>query len=202
MRDKSVTAISANDVWAAGGEYNTNGTVESPVTMHYDGKKWSLVPISAVGNYGTTLVEVVGTSSKDAWAIGDSWVSSVHNNYKTLAEHWNGKKWTVVTTPDTTGPDNVFNSAVAIAQNDVWAIGDYWNGSIFQTLTEHYDGNAWSIVKSPNSGTYGDGYMRRPGFRPRAMCGPSARSTAPAARRRRSRSSGTARSGPCRRRRT
>jgi len=160
----SVTAIAANDVWAAGGEYNSSGTVESPVTMHYDGKKWSLVPVPGTGSYGTTLVEVVGTSSKDAWAIGDSWVSSVHNNYTTLAEHWNGKKWTVVTTPNTTGPDNVFNSAVAIAPNDVWAIGDYWTGSIFQTLTEHYDGKKWSIVPSPNSGTYGDGLYAAAGI--------------------------------------
>ena len=151
-----VTAIAADDVWAAGGEFNNSG-VQTPVTMHFNGKKWSIVNLPAVGQYGTTLVQIVGTSPTDAWAIGDSWTSSQHNDYATLAEHWNGKKWSVVATPNTSGIDNVFNSAVAISAKDVWAIGDYWNGSIFQTLTEHYNGAKWSIIASPNLGTGGNG---------------------------------------------
>jgi hypothetical protein len=164
----SVTAIAANDAWAAGGEFSSGG-VQSPVTMHFNGKKWSIVPITAVGAYGSTLVEVVGTSPTDAWAIGDSWTSSQHNDFTTLAEHWNGKKWVVVATPNTTGIDNVFNSGVALAPDDVWAIGDYWNGSIFQTLTEHYDGKKWSIIASLNSGTFGNGLYAAAGVSAKAV---------------------------------
>jgi hypothetical protein len=152
----AVTAIAANDVWAAGGEFTASGT-QAPATMHFNGTKWTIVPIPAVGAYGSTLVQIVGTSPTDAWAIGDSWTSSQHNDFVTLAEHWNGKKWVVVKTPNTTGIDNVFNSGVALAPDDVWAIGDYWNGSIFQTLTEHYNGKVWSIITSPNAGTFGNG---------------------------------------------
>jgi hypothetical protein len=40
----------------------------------------------------------------------------------------------------------------ALASNDVWAAGSYFNGSVYQTLVEHWDGAVWSMISSPNPG--------------------------------------------------
>ena len=59
--------------------------------------------------------------------------------FVTLTEHWNGKTWTVVPSPNANGLNNVFNAIVSITSTDAWAVGDYWTGtgSTFDTLTEH-----------------------------------------------------------------
>ena len=43
----------------------------------------------------------------------------------------------------------IIRDMAAISSNDVWAVGEYWNGSIYQTLIEHWDGTAWSVVPVP-----------------------------------------------------
>ena len=51
------------------------------------------------------------------------------------------------------GTSNYLNGVSALASNDVWAVGNYVNGSNNgQTLVEHWDGTAWSVVPSPNVG--------------------------------------------------
>ncbi len=51
------------------------------------------------------------------------------------------------------GTSNYLNGVSALATNDVWAVGNYVNGSNNgQTLVEHWDGTAWSVMPSPNVG--------------------------------------------------
>ena len=47
---------------------------------------------------------------------------------------------------------------VALAPNNVWAVGYYRVGNTEHTLIEHWDGTQWSIVPSPNGPT-GDGWL-------------------------------------------
>jgi hypothetical protein len=151
-----VAAISSKDAWAVGGSFDSSG-LNAPVTMHWNGKKWTIVTIPNVGPYGSTLTAVAPVSTNDVWAIGDTSMNPSRSSYMTLAEHWDGKKWSTVSTPNANAGDNVFNAAVAVATNDVWAIGDYYTTrNIFATLTEHWDGKSWKIVKSLNKGTAGD----------------------------------------------
>jgi hypothetical protein len=43
----------------------------------------------------------------------------------------------------------------AASSNDIWAAGNYFNGSGYsQTLIEHWDGSTWSVVPSPNPGAH------------------------------------------------
>jgi hypothetical protein len=45
----------------------------------------------------------------------------------------------------------MFSSVVALASNDVWAVGESIDGSLNETtLTEHWDGSSWTVVDSPN----------------------------------------------------
>src|SRR5262249_58628362 len=76
-------------------------------------------------------------------------------------EHWNGRNWSVVTSPNASAQNNLLAGVTAISADDVWAVGDFQTtsgaGTVFQTLTEHWNGTAWSIVASPNGAGPGAG---------------------------------------------
>jgi hypothetical protein len=56
-------------------------------------------------------------------------------------------------------PSPLFNDlygVVAVATNDVWAVGRYQASPGAQTLIEHWDGGQWTVVPGANPGTYGN----------------------------------------------
>lgn len=145
-----VAALAANDLWAVGTGYTSSGGAFA-VIEHYDGKHWTLATSPNPGQYGSQLSGVSGSSASDVWADGGTFTNP-SGTFVTLTEHWNGKAWSVVPSPNANGLNNVFNAIVSIASTDAWAVGDYWTGtgSTFDTLTEHWDGKSWKIIASPS----------------------------------------------------
>ncbi len=89
-------------------------------------------------------------SPQTAWAVG-TYVSA--GSDQTLIEHWNGKTWLRVPSPNPGGPSQPnFLSAVAVRTPSVaWAAGYCDNGGgPNRTLTEFWNGRAWTTVTSPN----------------------------------------------------
>src|SRR5262249_3963353 len=76
--------------------------------------------------------------------------------YKTLALHWNGSSWQPKSSPSPGSPNNELLGVVAVAPDDVWAVG-YANmggdGSVYQTLALHWDGLTWQVIARPDGGT-------------------------------------------------
>jgi hypothetical protein len=66
-----------------------------------------------------------------------------------LIEHWNGKSWKVVPSPNVETNDILYG-VTAISSSNVWAVGYYITPTDPQTLIEHWNGTSWSIVSSPN----------------------------------------------------
>jgi hypothetical protein len=148
---KSVTAVSANDVWAVG--YYVDSTGEYTVIEHWDGTSWSVVSSPNPGPSDNALASVAAASANDVWAVGLYEDSSL-NEYA-LVEHWNGSAWSVVPSPDP-GSGYVVNpltGVAAVSASDVWAVGSAENFDLGrQSLIERWDGGAWNIVLSPNPG--------------------------------------------------
>ena len=122
---------------------------------------WKIVssPNVGTGTYGNQLNAVAVVSASDVWAVGFSPHPSGTPQYlrQTLVEHWNGKSWSVVPSPNPAGKTwVVLNGVAAISANDVWAVGHSGDPSSIplQTLTEHWNGTSWSIIPSPSPGTY------------------------------------------------
>lgn len=115
---------------------------------------WSVVSSPNSSSSGdTNLAAVAAITTSDAWTVGST-VPSISAISATLAEHWNGSKWSMVTTPNVGSFGNVLLGVAAVASNNVWAVGSYVNSnSISQTLIEHWNGTSWSVVTSPNVGT-------------------------------------------------
>jgi hypothetical protein len=159
-----LAAISSKDIWAAGTSTDLSGANPAPLVEHWNGKTWSIVSSPNLGTYGSAFASISATAPNDVWAVGGTLTNPSGSSFVTLTEHWNGKKWSIVSSPNANSGDNLFNATVSIAPNDAWAIGDYYTGSAFNTLTEHWDGTKWSIVKSPNVGTLGDGLFGAAAF--------------------------------------
>jgi len=69
--------------------------------------------------------------------------------YKTLAEHWDGTRWSVVPTANTAMRNNTLRAVSVLAPDDVWAVGQQDDGSgNAMTLVEHWDGYRWRVDPS------------------------------------------------------
>jgi hypothetical protein len=146
-----VTAVASNDVWAVGTQQPTSLTDPHTLILHWNGAAWTIVPSpndggSTVDNH---LLAAAAVASNDVWATGFS-------GFGTLTEHWDGASWTVVPTPTIAGSEPLFlPSVVALASNDVWTVGEFFQTrrSRSRTLTEQWDGAQWNVVQSPNRGS-------------------------------------------------
>jgi hypothetical protein len=137
-----ITVLSATDVWAVG----------DSTTCHYDGSSWTEVPSPQprpqYNELSYPLEDVSGTSGKNVWAVGARVVESYYYvSFSSIAEHWNGAQWTLVTTV----PGQFLYGVEAVSPDDVWAVGT--NG--YGPLIAHFDGSEWSSVPTPEAGRGG-----------------------------------------------
>jgi hypothetical protein len=115
---------------------------------------WVVVPTPNQGSDANYLTAVSALAPGDGWAVG-SFRDQASSQFRTLAEHWNGTKWSLVDTPNRNWGYNELYDVAGSSKTDVWAVG-YDNAGAYgteRTLIEHWDGAGWSIVPSPNIGS-------------------------------------------------
>lgn len=110
---------------------------------------WQVTKSPNLGSDANSLSSVSSVTDNDVWAVGWGWNQTL-NAYRTVTEHWNGQRWSLVTSPNATNGYNLLNGIATVATNDVWAVGQAALGSTYSTLIEHWNGTSWSIVSSPN----------------------------------------------------
>jgi hypothetical protein len=95
------------------------------------------------------LYGVAATSRGNAWAVGDVRDPSVSaTGTTTLLLHWNGGKWSPVTSPKPV-PGRLTQVAAASA-TDAWAVGEIDTPHGHTTsYVLHWNGKAWSVQHSP-----------------------------------------------------
>ena len=90
---------------------------------------------------GSLLSGVAATSSCDAWAVGGDPVGS---RTEPLIEHWNGRFWRQVPSPQPGAGQSAGGTLAAVAAGsfgDAWAVG--WSATA--ALAEHWDGSSWKL---------------------------------------------------------
>lgn len=142
-----VAVVSASDIWAVGGVYNSN--TGQTLIEHWNGTRWSIEPGQNPGSSYKSLSSVSVVSASDVWAVGAFQNSG--NLGAPLIEHWNGIRWSAIESPNIGG--SALSSVAAVSANDVWAVGASNGGQQYgnQTLIERWNGTQWSVVKSPNN---------------------------------------------------
>jgi hypothetical protein len=158
---RKLAGTGGSDIWAVG---YTTSNVAKPLIEHFNGTQWQQVAAPFPG-IGGELYGVVALSPTDAWAVGLSTLSAVGNAQQsgspvqTLIEHWNGRSWQVVQSPNigtaSVYQRNVLYSVAALSATDIWTAGQFQlpDGSGSQlTLALHWDGGAWTIAPVPGVG--------------------------------------------------
>ena len=155
-----VLALAANDVWTVGSHGAPNPPSSGTQTLieHWNGTRWSVIPSpNPEQAYNQPqLNAITAISVNDVWAVG--YADDPSQNEKTLIEHWNGTRWSIVASPSPAQTRSRFLGVTAISANDVWAVGVSSTGivvtpQVTRTLIEHWNGTQWSIVASPSPGS-------------------------------------------------
>ncbi len=126
-----VAAIASDDVWAVGGAD----------IFHWDGIAWSIVPHPLPP--GSYLYNIEAVGPDDIWVVGTQPGTQLLLS-RTLTEHWDGTQWSVVDSPSVGSRVNDLRDVMAIASDNVWAVGLGGASSILWSQIIHWDGNSWS----------------------------------------------------------
>ena len=144
------------DGWAVGRRCTGRCQDQYTLIEHWNGRRWSRVPSPNVTRF-QYLEAVQAVSARDAWAVG-LYLTRRNEVIRTLIEHWNGRRWSRVASPNpSTGPAafSLLNGLTAVSARDVWAAGFYFRGDTdIRPLLLHWNGVRWAVVPSPHrSGT-------------------------------------------------
>ena len=85
----AVTALSGNDIWAAGSYLNSSGVLQT-LTEQWNGSNWNVVPSANKGAHFNELFGVSGISRTGViWAVGDYTLKNGYSGpYHTLVEFY------------------------------------------------------------------------------------------------------------------
>jgi len=137
----------------AAGEYELGGTGR-PATFveQWDGKTWKIVTSADPARSYAALEGVSCKSATSCVAVGHYVTPRNRFDFgptKTLAERWNGTKWTIVSSPN---PGTAISDLAAVScwsTTHCFAVGAQTGSSTSQTLTERWNGSIWTVVPSP-----------------------------------------------------
>lgn len=142
----AIERLGAHDVWSVGAWYRPDLSTPGTLTEHWNGKAWKIVPSPNATDGYNELYDVSGTASDDVWAVGYDNIAA-YGTERTLALHWNGRRWRIVPTPNLGSSANELESVHAFAPDDVWAVGfgDDPGGFAGRAIAVHWDGSDWQL---------------------------------------------------------
>ena len=157
----SVSADSANDVWAVGTSTDQPSLSIQTLVEHFDGTQWAVVPspnpLPKSFFNQNVLSSVKAISSSDVTAAGFILDFALQRQL-TLIEHWDGTQWSVVDSPNAStdsGALNILTGVSGFSSTDLYAVGFLENSSTSgqpKTLVEHFNGTSWSIISTSTRG--------------------------------------------------
>lgn len=143
-----VAGTSGRNIWAVGRKLARHTVT---IIEHYDGHTWTRVaspsPVTNYIDFGAINV----ISRHDIWVAGDYLNAS--GVFRTLIEHYNGRAWAIVPSPDIGAGDNYLSGIAALGPRDVWTVGRAFVGSRFVPLALRWNGHKWSARTLPAAGS-------------------------------------------------
>jgi hypothetical protein len=157
----AVVARTPRDAWAVG--VRSRGGGGKTLIEHWNGTGWSVVPspgpTAARSQRAYAILQAVtALSPRNVWAAGYS--GAVRSSgTRTLIEHWDGRRWRIVRSPNVRSAGGVVNdilfSISGDQPDDVWAVGSWgsvpggYGGKGDHALVLHWDGHRWSRTATP-----------------------------------------------------
>jgi len=140
------TALTSANAWAVGVYAQNLALRHYALTLRWNGTAWSPVPGANPASGVNDLLAVSAASPGDIWAVGDQIGNGLP--YLTLTEHWNGKAWSAVKSPNGTTSDvgiNLLSGVAAVSPGDAVAVGWAEGSSVTShVLILRWNGKSWS----------------------------------------------------------
>ncbi|MFJ9646488.1 hypothetical protein [Streptomyces sp. NPDC101206] len=145
----SIDVRAENDIWAVG-HRSAGGTANDrlqALALHYDGTRWTEVPVPATAKVSTLLTEVKSNGPNDVWVAGYILDERGLGEPRTGAYviHWDGTAWT---RRDVPGADFANSFAVYGGQVHLGVSGGRAN-------LVRWTGSAWEAVSGIQEGMNG-----------------------------------------------
>lgn len=144
----SITMVSSNDAWAVG-YYRDSSLNYHPLTLHWNGHDWAVIPAVTPVNKEALLHGVAAMTRDEVWAVGSTSDSS--GQTAPLVLHWIGNEWKVMKLPsDIVGVS--LNAVTVLSPTNVWAVGSglpaYNKMAAVNTtgVILHWNGAGWEVV--------------------------------------------------------
>ena len=166
----SIRCTSAIDCWAVGNyEPNSSSGPGFNLVLHWNGRRWSLVPTPQPGGTASTasseLEGIRCTSSGSCWAVGSYSAPGSQNTDLNQVLHWNGRRWSLVPTPQpggtASGDFSMLSHVSCASPSGCWAVGAYGTrtGNQRTELNQalHWNGRRWSLASLPEPDGIGTG---------------------------------------------
>lgn len=119
----------------------------APLIETWDGRAWTTQTAAIpAGSISTTLAGVSCTSTSACTAVG-TWSESLRSH--TLAERWDGSRWTVQATPDVEF-QNRLRSVSCTSATACTAAGE--GSGEHELLVEQWNGGGWALQALPEPG--------------------------------------------------
>jgi hypothetical protein len=147
----AVKAIAANDVWAVG-TYSDTGSRRRPLTMHWNGTQWSVIPTPFNPAVEMYLTSVAASSPDYVWAVG-FYINPATNASANVGMRWDNYQyvWLWPASDNPGSHTNVISGVTAVGPNEAWAVGSYANADgIEHTMTLQWDQTRLRWVNSPS----------------------------------------------------
>jgi hypothetical protein len=157
----AVSCSAASSCMAVGLYEDAAAPTGVPFAEVWNGTAWTVgTTPNPKGGTNSGLYGVSCSSARACVAVGNTIMNS-HNNL--FSELWNGRTWTIKTTPRPRGTTYSLLGAVSCrSARFCTAVGDYQvdNSSRSRTLAEAWNGKTWTIKATPNpkDGVNGDGF--------------------------------------------
>lgn len=138
-----VAVLSNRNAWAVGSKQTAGGG--RTLVEHWSHGRWSAVPSpNPAGD--SALTGVWAASSRSIWAVGFT-NGTGSPSAKTLLMHWNGRKWTIKSSPNPGSGQNSLWDIDGTSSGDFWAVGsssDSGSGIPSDTMALMHSGTTWT----------------------------------------------------------
>jgi hypothetical protein len=139
-------------MWCTAVGYSENSSNNRIALVEaWNGTAWTVVTTTPpMGSTTSELNSVTCTTTSWCMAVGG--YTNASANFVSLAEVWNGTAWSVVPSPNPgAGTSGEFSGVSCAGANFCVAVGQWFNGSVFQAQMAGWDGTSWTNLQVPES---------------------------------------------------
>jgi hypothetical protein len=133
------------------GRYRNSSNLYVTLAERWNGTAWLIQSTPNPSEAPGSVLNGVSCSSSEACIAVGSYGLGSGGTYKSLAERWDGKEWSIVATVNP--PEDLDLSLAGVSCTSAeacTAVGYFVVGSSFKPLAERWNGTVWAIQETPS----------------------------------------------------